>query len=315
MEIKLSLPTLFLVVAVILAVCTSDPGKVKAKGSVSNAKVVVARVNGEPLYKSDVLRRMQAAYGSDIEEVKKDSNRWQALLDVATETEIVDELLLQNAVADGMTVSTEEASELLNRTRKMAGDPAFDKMLKERGVSEEAFQNFLAKRELINRYKDKLFNELTVNEDALQEYYEGHVEVFAEPDQVRLEVFTFGVSETAVKNYDRWKNGESFDTIVEMYMAKGEQVGRRTRWMPIEAVPIELQPKVAGAEEGTILEPEQISDKFYVVRIVEKMGSRTRGLEEVKNEISKTILNLRRTKTLDDWYKVISQKAKIEYIH
>jgi hypothetical protein len=45
------------------------------------------------------------------------------------------------------------------------------------------------------------------------------------------------------------------------------------------------------------------------------MESRTRGFEEVKDEINETILNLRKNKVLDDWYKNAIQGAKIEYIH
>ena len=314
-KIKFSLLTLLLAVAAILAACTSDSDKPKAERSVAEAKVVVARVNGEPIYKSSVLRRMRVASGDDIEAVKLDPNRWQMLQDVATETEVMDELLLQTAVADGMTVSAEEAQGFLDRTRKVTGEHAFVEMLEERGASEDAFRDFLVERELIIRYKDKLFDGLTVDEDALQGYYEGHVETFAVPEQVRLEIFTFGVRETAAKIHGRWKDGESYDTIAKMYMNEGEQVGRRTRWMPIDAVPAELQLKVTEADAGTILDPAQISDKFYVVRVVEKMGARARGFDEVKDEIGKTILNLRKNKALDEWYKAASQEAKIEYVH
>ena len=313
---KFSLLALFLAVAVAPVACTPEPDKTKVEGPVPDAKVVVARVNGEPLYQSDVLRRMYAAHGSDIDEVKVDSNRWQMLEDVATESEIMDELLLQSAVADGMKVSAEKARELLDRTRDTTGDHAFGKMLKERRASEEELRNFLVQRELINRYKDKLFSGLVVvDEDALRKYYQGHREAFTEPDQVRLEVFTLGVHETAEKIYSHWKDGESFDSMAEKYMSEGEQVGRRTRWMPIGAVPVELQSKVAGADAGTILEPEQIADSFYVVRVVEKVGARTRGYEEVKDEIGQTILNLRKNKALDEWYKTASRKVQIEYVH
>jgi len=313
-KMKISLPTLLLSVAALLAACTPGSGKPEAEVAVPDAKVAVARVNGEPVYESDVLRRLRAAHGGDIEKVKEDPNRWQMLLDVATQTEVMDELLLQAAVADGMRVSAGEARELLDRTREVTGESAFGEMLEERGASEEAFRDFLVERELIRRYKDKLFGETGVEEDALQEYYEGHAETFEEPDQVRLEVFTFGGREAAEKIHGRWKGGESFDKIAAAYLDEGERVGRRTRWMPIDAVPVELRAKVDGADAGTVLEPVHVAEKFYVVRVIEKKEARSRGFDEVKDEIRGTILDLRRSKALDEWFKAASREAKIEYV-
>jgi parvulin-like peptidyl-prolyl isomerase len=314
-KIKFFLATLLLALVATLVACTQDSEKPEAAEAVPDAKIIVARVNGEPVYETDVLRRMRAAHGGDIDEVKKDPNRWQMLLDVATETEVMDKLLLQAALADGMAVSTEEARELLTRTKDVAGTLAFSEMLAARDANEEALRDFLMERELINRYKDKLFAGLVVDEDALRNYYEGHAETFAEPDKVRLEVFTFGGRETAVKIYEHWKSGESFDSIAQAYHDEAEQVGRRTRWMPMNAVPAELRSKVTEAEAGTILEPTQVFDTFYVVRVVEKRGARIRGIEEVKDEIGKTILTIRQNKVLDEWYKVASREATIEYVH
>jgi len=314
-RIKFFLSIFFLAIVIILWACAPDSDKSKAGDRFAAEKDIVARVNSEPIYKSDVLRRMHAAYGGDIEELKSDQNRWQMLKDVATESEIMDLLLLQTAVTEGMMVSEDDAQGLLERTKELAGPQAFAEMLKERAVDEGAFRDFLMKRELIQRYKNKLFEKIIVNDDALEEYYEGHKETFVNPPQVRLEILTFGVLKTAEEIYKFWKDGNSFEDISSRYQKEGENVGRRTRWMPIDAIPDELQSKVAKADVGTIIEPEQISNKFYVVRIVDKMESRTLRFEEVKAEISETILNLRKNKVIDDWYKNATQGAKIEYFH
>ncbi len=85
--------------------------------------------------------------------------------------------------------------------------------------------------------------------------------------------------------------------------------------MPISAVPDELQSKVTEADTGVILEPVQVLNSFYVVKIVEKREARILDFEEVKAKIRKEIRGLRKNKALDEWYKAASQKAKIEYIH
>ena len=312
---KLSLPIFALSIIVALAACSPEAEKPKAEESAADAKIVVALVNGEPVYKSEIRRRMRAAYGDDVEDETMDPNRWQMLLDVATESEVMDELLLQTAVADGMTVSDAEVQSLLDHTKEASGDAAFSEMLKERGANEETFRAFLVEQSMINQYKDKLFDELAVDDEALKNYYEGHVETFAEPDQVRLEVFTFGVSDTAKQIYVRWKGGESFDSIAKAYQEEAESVGRRTRWMPMSAVPEALQSKVTEADTGVILEPVKVLNSFYVVKVVGKREARIRDFEEVKAEISKEMLSLRTNKALDEWYKSAYREAKIEYVH
>lgn len=314
MKIKLSSLILMLPFLALLAACTPDADKPKDKVAAPAVKVVVARVNGEPVYRADVLRRMSAAYGSGLEGLRADPNRWQMITDVATQSELMDKLLLQSAIVAGMTVTVEQAQELLKRTKELAGDPAFAEMLKERGASEEEFLVFLAQQELVSRYKYKLTGGFELEDDTLLEYYEGHVETFTQPAQVRLEIFTFGGSEAAQRIHDRWVSGESFDSITRAYEDEAERVGRRTRWMPLTAVPPELRPQITGGAVDTILEPVQVADKFYVVKVIDKMGARAREFEEVKDEIRKTILELRSDKALDDWYKDASAKAKIEYV-
>ncbi|MDH3870241.1 MAG: peptidyl-prolyl cis-trans isomerase [Desulfuromonadales bacterium] len=312
---KLTQSIFTLTIVAALVACSPETEKPKVKEPASDVNVVVVLVNEKPIYKSEVLRRTHAAYGSDVEKETTDPNRWQMLLDVATESEVMDELLLQTAVAEGMTVSDAKAQSLLDHTKEAAGNAAFSEMLKERGASEETFRTFLVEQSLINQYKEKLFDDLTVDDGTLQNYYKGHIETFAEPDQVRLEVFTFGVRETAEQIYARWTGGESFDAIAKAYQEEADSVGRKTRWMPVNAVPEELQSKITEAKAGTILKPAQVANTFYVVKIIEKREARVRDFEEVKVEISKEILRLRKDKALDEWYKSASREAKIEYVH
>jgi parvulin-like peptidyl-prolyl isomerase len=307
---------LLLFILVALAACTTDSESSSIEQVEPDAEVALVWVNEEPIYRSEVLRRIHAAYGDDIEEMMTtDPNRWQMLLDTATESAIVDELLLQAARAEDMQVSTEEAQKLLDQSKGVAGEQIFSEMLDERGASQEEFQSFLVEQALIKQYKEQLFDKLDVDEGTLRKHYEGHVETYAEPDKVRLEVFTLGVRATADKVYELWSGGESFDSIAKAYYDEAEQVGRRTRWMPISAVPAELQMKVTVAKTGIILEPARILDRFYVVKVVEKKKAHVKEFADVKEEIRQKILKLRKEKTLDEWYKATSRKAKMEYLH
>lgn len=309
-------PLLFIIllVSILVTACSQESIEQSSEETLPTPAAVVARVNGKPIYKAEVIRRMEAASGDSIKELAKDPGRHQMLMDVATESVVMDELLLQSAISAGMTVADEQITKLVERTKKMAGAGGFSKMLEERGVSEETFQAFLVDRELISQYKESLFRELVIDDRAIKDYYEGHLENFNEPSQVRLEVFTLGGRETADKIHSLWKGGKSYETISKMYKSEGENIGRRTRWMPLDAVPAGLQGKVGRAETGSILDPVQVSGKFYVVRLLEKQEPRAREFDKVRDEITQTLLNLRKNKTLSEWFMAASRTADIEYV-
>ena len=179
--------TVFLLIAIlVLFLSTGCPRS--DKGLDVNSKKVLVTVNGEPIREGDVNRRILAAHGK-IDKKTLPPNRLQMMREAATETEIIDRLILQAAAAEGMTVPDSEIDAALERTREMTGERNFKKMLKERRVSEKEFRNFLRNRQIIDQYKDTLFSTVTLDAQQVRNYYTGHKKHFTAPDLVRLELF------------------------------------------------------------------------------------------------------------------------------
>ena len=197
----------------------------------------------------------------------------------------------------------------------MLGDEGFTKMLAARKATEREYRIFLENRGRIEQFKEqKLFTEITIDEEKLQQYYEGHGADFV-PEQVRLEILQLANETTAQKAYEKLKHGEDFEAVVAEYSAgKEKKVGSRTRWMPIDAVPEALRQQVASATPGELNGPIQGEDGFYVFTVKEKKEAGVVPFEEVKEEITKGLLVKKQQALLNHWYEINKKKANIEYI-
>jgi peptidyl-prolyl cis-trans isomerase C/foldase protein PrsA len=222
---------------------------------------------------------------------------------------------LRAARAEAMEVSDEKVDAAFARTRAMMGEEAFRDMLDERGVSQEGFRKFLRERERVEQYKQKLYATIEVDEETLREYFEGHSDAFVEPESARLEAFSVASEEQAQEIHRRWSGGEGFDALSEEFSERaGKKMGRRTRWMPLDAVPIELRQRVEKARAGDLLDPVFSSEQYYVAKVIERRGARVKDFEEAKEQVREVIQARREQKILSDWYERAIENAPIEYV-
>lgn len=302
------------VMLLILAGGCQRPEEAKTTTPELVSKKIIVTVNGDPVYEGDIMRRIHAAYGN-IDKSQLQGDRWQMVVEMATEEEIQDKLLLAAANQEGITISQKEIDAALANTKKMLGEDEFTKMLTARQATEQEYRQFLEKRSLIERFKEqKIFAEITIDEDKLQEYYEGHGADFV-PAQVRLEILRFDEEHKAAEAYERLKKGEEFEALVaELSAGRQRKVGNRTRWMPIDAVPEALRPLVASAKPGEINGPVESDDGYYVFSVLEQKEAGVVPFEEVKEEIKNGLLARKKNMLLSQWYESNKNKANIEYI-
>ena len=236
------------------------------------------------------------------------------MVEAATETEIIDRLILQAAAAEGMTIPDSETDAALERTREMTGTKNFKKMLKERRVSEKEFRTFLQNRQIIDQYKDRLFSTISLDPKKVRTYYTGHKKHFTAPDLVRLELFSVQEQETAEEIFKKWKAGASFEGLVQAYVSdKDKSAGRRLRWMPYDSIPPELRKHVLEGKTGNILGPLQGPDGIYVIKILEKRKAGLLPYDEVKGVIEANLRQKEENKILEAWYEEQKTKADIQY--
>ena len=305
--------SLYFILVFIMAsiACSSQAGK---KGLDLTSKKVVARIDGEEIYEGDVFRRIQAVYG-DIEKEKIPPNQWQMIFEAAIDSEIADRLLLRAAISENIDIPEEKIEAIFQHSKQILGEEGFKTMLEDNKSTEEEFRNFLKKRELINFYKERLYKDLEIEEDAIKKYYEGHKEKLFSPEMVLLEVITVKDRDLAEEIHDKYSKGKSLEELKELYAkAKKEFTARRLRLMPFDAIPIDIQPKVREAKEAEVIRPFTRGGEIYIIKVVDKKERKPLTFEEAKEEIKAFLLDQRKQKLLEQWLNIERKKVKIEYV-
>lgn len=303
-----------LCLALVLAGCTRSE-KTAPGERADDTGTVLAEVDGEPITRADVLRRMKPLHGN-TDESKMDPNERRMIMKSVTEEEIRDRLLLKAALSQGMHVTPEEIERGLRRSRKLLGDEAYQEMLNKKDFAGQDYKAFLKKRILIRKIKKQLFDEITIEEQRLLQYYDEHKENLVAPESVRIGIIMAESPEEGETFHRRLSQGEDLGELVEEYSALHQKrVGGKMKWLPYEAITEDFRQLVRQGKTGELLGPLEVPEGFAVVKILEKRSAGTPTFDEIKSDMEQALRSEEEQKVLDRWYKAQKQKVKIEYMN
>jgi parvulin-like peptidyl-prolyl isomerase len=298
----------------------THPGQAAAPSSprptVANSpeSAVLARVNGTPITEQQVLRRLQAVHG-DVEPYRQDANRWRRMLEAGIEAEVRDRLLLQAAVAEKLKVSEQEVQEARARSRKLLSEERFQSMLEERGATESDYDAFLRERLLINKYKEKLFEDISVDEETLRSYYNGHQELFTQPRRMQLETMLVQNPEAVRELLEAIKAGGDIEQLAVQHDDKDSATENLQRiWVVVDDLPPELRTSLETAKPGEVLEPVKEAGNRRIIRVLAVEEARPLSFGEARKGLEANFLRRRQASLLDDWYTQASKQASIEFL-
>ena len=142
---------------------------------------------------------------------------------------------------------------------------------------------------MIDQYKDKILADVEIPEDVIEEYYDGHGESFMSEERVKLEILVVDSTEMAAEAYEKFKEGQPFDDLMEKFsILKERGLTGRTRWIPYKSLPQEVQFLIQGSEVGDILAP--VKTKLWMIGMF-KPGKRPRWNTSTSNQSSYNLQN------------------------
>jgi peptidyl-prolyl cis-trans isomerase C len=148
----------------------------------------VATVNGAVITRQafdremNMIQQRQAKSGQPLE--RSMLLKWQ---DKILEGLIEKELLYQESQKAGFKAAPELVDNQLNDIKKrFPDDKAFEKALADTGLSEAELRSRIEKEQSIQQWIEKnLLEKSTVSEEETKAYYDGHPEMFIQPESVR----------------------------------------------------------------------------------------------------------------------------------
>ena len=272
---------------------------------------ILVRVNGDEITSDDVSRRITALFGDMADDAEGDLKI--RMTEEAVDAEIMDVLILQAAVSDGLVIDQGTVDEEVARTVKLMGDEPFEEMLRDRNADLGEYGQFVKDRFLIEKFKESLYQGITVEESAVEQYFEGHRDQFATGDLVRLHILIFDDAGKADEMLAMAVGNEGFEKVSAMHIQAGGK-NTTTRWMPISAAPAGLGDKIQVAEPGSVIGHAGDNGESFVMKVLEKRAARTAEIEDVRESVRETVLNNRRRKILDKWYEGQVKTAAIEHV-
>jgi foldase protein PrsA len=294
-----------ILVAFLLIMANSSFAGAEGVRGHGSAGDVIVTVDGDPVTRGDILRRIRSAKG-DIDPSKMDPDTWQGIVQTATKSEIIDKLLLKAARSENMDIDPEKLDVSINKARDILGIQY---------ATEQEFKEYVKEKMLIEKYKLKLFENITVEDTEVKAFYEANKDTLAMPERVHLEFLITDNKVDADALYKRIKGGEDFEKVVrDNDNNEIKSLERGLRWSTYGAMPTEIQPKLKEGKTDDILKPFLSNDKYYIMKILEKRPAGNAGFDEVKDRIRERLRREKETKAILSWYESRVQEANIEYI-
>jgi parvulin-like peptidyl-prolyl isomerase len=279
-----------------------------------NVNDVMVMVDGEPVRRGDILRRLRSAKG-DIDPSKMEPGTWQEIVQTATKAEIIDKLFLKAARSEKMEIEPEKLETFIKQNTKRFGQERFQEILGIQDATEQEFKEIVKEKMLIEEYRSKLVKNISIENEEVKKYYEKNKDTLSRPDRVHLELLIMDKLVDADALYKRVKKGEDFEKVVpENDSNETSSIEKRMRWTAYYTLPAEVQPKLKEGKKGDILEPFLINDTYYIVKILEKRQAGTAGLDEIEDRIREKLKRKKETVTILSWYETRVRDHKIEYV-
>ena len=290
--------------------------------------VNAAIVNGTPIsYKEfslefETYKKRMMQQGRAIPEQYLPQVRTQLLQQL-----IDSELLLQDSKKQGITTKTEDVQKELDGIKARHKDPKeFEKTLAEANLSEKQLKEKLAENMAIKALlEQKVFSDVSVNDDEAKAFYDGNPQYFHRPEQVHARHILKKVEEGATEE----KKAEARKALeaIKTRILAGEDFAELAKEYsdgPSKDVGGDLGYFAKGkmvkpfAEAAFALKTNEVSDivetqfGYHIIKVLDHRDAEIIPFEKVKPRIIDNLKNQKMKQKLDSYLAELRKDAKVE---
>ncbi|MBW2988270.1 peptidylprolyl isomerase [Candidatus Woesearchaeota archaeon] len=274
-------------------------------------KSVVAYVNGEPVYYSE------------LQELKSMAERTPYLSQAITEESLLDvlitqRLLKQAAKAAGIVVTEEEFNKTMEayfqQTNLNKGN--FTALLNSLGIPYESF-----KRDMINTlYLYKYINKtilplINISNETLFNYYTSNLESFTQPEMVYAAHILVNSSELAEELLNKINQGANFTELAKNY-SQGYMapMGGVLGWFTRDKFPKEFTDVAFSLDIGEVSDVVKTDYGWHIIKVLNKSEPKVMDFSEVRSWIELTLKAQQQGELLNQRIAELKEKAKIQIL-
>lgn len=332
------IPAMILIALFGWAIQDSLTAKSPAQPPQSNGAVVLDRiaaiVNGEVITFSELreaMTRMQLGLEELDPAMDSKAESLHSPVSHTPEREALNRLIehklqLQLAQRRGITVESDEVGEALKEIKKrngMSTDEALEKAL-------------LADRSNLDQYKSDLREQLMIlklanrevqsgillNEEALLEYYQNHLDHYSLPDEIHLRQILLRIPQSELKEVV-WKKaqemvaqlraGTDFKSLAgqESSGSEAKDGGDLGFVKKGQVLPL-VEQAISGLAPFEVSDPVVTSAGIHIFFVEEIKTGQVRPFEEVKQQIRESLFQERSAKSYGEWLQNLRDSAQVE---
>jgi foldase protein PrsA len=278
-------------------------------------EAVIARVNGEPILKRDlnnVLRR--SGIKVDLK-TEKGEDAHRAMYPNLVEQLIDERIVLQAARKEKIKVDRKEVQKSYNDSIKTFNKEAdYIKHLKEKGLTKIMVLKFMEKDLTIEKFKEHLAKDLDIPDKELRDYYEGHIQTFETPEQVRLAFIKTDNPVHAKRIKKELEHGANFEEVASKYPAGHAERGGESGWVTLNTFPSDMVREIRKIKTGHFEGPIKGREGYYIIKVQDRREKSVKPFDEVKDNIKHTLLLVKKEDKYQNWLQDAKKNAKIEVL-
>jgi peptidyl-prolyl cis-trans isomerase C len=296
-----------------------DPSKLPA---------VVAKVNGQPIKKTDLLQggqMVQMRFSQMGQQIAPSARFYQQVL-----KELVAIILLQqDAKAQGVTASDQEIQQAVaSRKAAFPNEEAYQKALKQAGITEQTLKDQARDQIAVQKYvQTRIAPGVTVSDQAAKEFYDKNKAQMQMPERVHLRHILIQVSPTA-SPADKQKARQKAEEVLKKLQAGGdfaklaaqysEDPGSKDRGGDIGAIGHGQAAPQFEAAAFALQKPNDLSPVvesrygYQIIQLLEKLPATTVPFEQVKERIVAGLKQQELQKLVQARAEQLRVKGKVE---
>lgn len=262
----------------------------------------VVEVNGEEISEQEMLFFLIGRHGQEMLQ------------------ELIENMAIsQRAESLGVEVDRNEPGKMLASTYSAEKIKTLENAFDMDKVRDAIYRELLAKKVFIKK-RDVLVAEVGVDvtDDIAKKYYDNNKQRWQIPERVRFSIIVTDTEGDMKSALSEIQNGASFEATARKYsideVTKDEGGDIGTLWpRGLFVGPFtELEDKIFDLQTNDTSEMMFIQDRFYVVKLTERVAKEEQSFETVKDDIIESMNNVRVYPMLQDWLTELGNEIEID---
>ena len=266
--------------------------------------VVVAHVNGQPVYKSEVD---EVAGFSKL-------TRNPLSFDKALDVVVGRHLLEAEAAKLGISVTDADVQARLDQVMAgMGGQANLEASLSGEGLKLDDYKAELRASILAERVAAEQFKGTVATRGEALAVYRKHHDEILKPATVRLQEIVAKTQQLGVWLVAQVKKGQSFGALARRYSTdpQAKSRGGLLGWIQVSSLPAPLAQAVAKLKPGQVSAPTQAVGGWHVLKLLGARPQRQLTFAEVRQRIEDKLTLDKRTALLKAWLAKLRKTAQV----